>query len=942
MVGRTGEQTELAAALAAAQEGSGRLLLIGGPAGIGKTRLAEAAVVGAGPLGLHVARGYAIDDPGAPPLWPWLRLIRGWPGADSLPLGDLGRPGDQAGLGASDAAARFQLFVAVSDLLYARAADTGLLLVLEDMHWADRMSALLLRHLVAELGEHRLAVVVTHRDSSSGPLADVLPDLLRGATARPITLPGLSVPEVGAWLPQLTGTVADPALAAELHERTGGNPLLIRLVAEDLAARATPDDPTALERLMTDRPQLRRLVVAKVEPLGADARHLIDAASVLGERIFPDPLASMIDRSRNEVDGLLAEALGIGVLRETADGTQFEHALVRDAVYGELSRAQRDTLHRRAAEALAAASAPAGPIATHWQRVDGSAAIAHCQSWAEAADDQARAALAYDDATRFADLAVDCALRRGASDEERARVLVRLAEALLLSNRIEASMQACVEAADLAEESGRADLLARAALVVHGVGHPLFAQLIPSICERALALVDDGDHTTRARLLAQVAVGLAESEGGSRPADLAGEALAEADQSGDPAAILEAIAARHIAISIPSTVTERLELGRRAVELGVSAQQPIAALWGHLWRAGAALQLGNIAEFDRETDEIDRVARKRGSELARWHHHRHVAMRAAMIGDFGLARRANVAASDLGLRVGDVSLFGLSVAFAGQMAVLRGDADEMPADWEEMISFAPSMPLVRISFPMQHAVAGELDLARAEFEAFRDIPASFPVGVRWAPTVYMVGLTAVLLDDAEVAASAYTALLDTGAYYGGDGSGGMFCHGANARMLGDLARVAGKHDDALPHYRRSVPMNVRAGARPFTALSRLGWAQTLVAIDRERDPEDGQAATELLAQATAEFRRLDMPGPLATAAALTGTLRTARRTASPLTARESEIAGLVAQAMSNRGIAGRLYLSERTVETHVRSILAKLGFTTRTEIATWVLRTGPG
>jgi DNA-binding NarL/FixJ family response regulator len=137
-------------------------------------------------------------------------------------------------------------------------------------------------------------------------------------------------------------------------------------------------------------------------------------------------------------------------------------------------------------------------------------------------------------------------------------------------------------------------------------------------------------------------------------------------------------------------------------------------------------------------------------------------------------------------------------------------------------------------------------------------------------------------------------------------------------------------------------MNVRAGARPFTALSRLGWAQTLVAIDRERDPEDGQAATELLAQATAEFRRLDMPGPLATAAALTGTLRTARRTASPLTARESEIAGLVAQAMSNRGIAGRLYLSERTVETHVRSILAKLGFTTRTEIATWVLRTGPG
>ncbi len=128
-------------------------------------------------------------------------------------------------------------------------------------------------------------------------------------------------------------------------------------------------------------------------------------------------------------------------------------------------------------------------------------------------------------------------------------------------------------------------------------------------------------------------------------------------------------------------------------------------------------------------------------------------------------------------------------------------------------------------------------------------------------------------------------------------------------------------------------MDVRIGARPFTALSRLGWAQSLLAAGRELD-----AALGLCEQAAAEFRRLDMPGPLATATEVIVALESARRSASPLTGRETEVAQLVAEALSNREIADRLVLSERTVETHVRSILGKLGFTTRTEIATWVVR----
>jgi DNA-binding NarL/FixJ family response regulator len=130
-------------------------------------------------------------------------------------------------------------------------------------------------------------------------------------------------------------------------------------------------------------------------------------------------------------------------------------------------------------------------------------------------------------------------------------------------------------------------------------------------------------------------------------------------------------------------------------------------------------------------------------------------------------------------------------------------------------------------------------------------------------------------------------------------------------------------------------MNARIGARPFLALSRLGLAKALVARGVAGDLP---AARALVTEAAAEFRRLDLPGPLAAADALLTRIDAAASAANPLSRRESEVASLIALAMSNRQIAEQLVLSERTVETHVRSILAKLGYSTRTEIATWSLR----
>jgi DNA-binding NarL/FixJ family response regulator len=205
-----------------------------------------------------------------------------------------------------------------------------------------------------------------------------------------------------------------------------------------------------------------------------------------------------------------------------------------------------------------------------------------------------------------------------------------------------------------------------------------------------------------------------------------------------------------------------------------------------------------------------------------------------------------------------------------------------------------------------------------------------------------IGIAAVMLDEAETAERLYQMLLPTAGYCNGDGSGSIFASGSNARMVADLALVAGRVDEAVGLYADAVIVNSRIGARPFVALSRLGWAQALrrratdPGLAALRSAGDLQLAADLTRQAATEFRRLDMPGPLRSADSLLSQLTADVKQANPLTVRESEIVTLVASGMSNRQIAQQLVLSERTIETHIRNVLGKLNLTSRVDITRWV------
>ncbi|MGW6443393.1 ATP-binding protein [Lentzea sp. NPDC055074] len=887
--GRDRELASLRASLVAAGGGAGRLVLVGGEAGIGKTRLASAVAEMAGTYGVPVARGHAVDDPGMPPLWPWRRLARSLPALHRV-LSVAHDPDDSA---------RFALFADAADALVAEAAPSGLLLVLEDLHWADRTSLRLLTHLATELPGARILVVATYREAE-------LSDLMRAPATRTLRLSGLTSGDVAGWVRTAT-TAADPeALATRLVDGTGGNPLYVRMLLDSGE--------------VAGQPELHRLVLSRLERLSPHAREVLGVASVLGERIDPALLAAVTgaDPATTLDDAVAARVL------QTDDGSlAFTHALVRDAVYEDLAPSVRADLHRRCALALAHSGGAPGQVAAQWRRAAGTDAAAECTRWATEAARAATAELAYDEAVRFAELAL------ASSGEKTAELTLDLARAEFLAGDTDSSLGHCRDAARLAQRSGTPELLAQAALVITGLGDRALLSAVDQLCATALRHLPQDATATRSRLLARRAMAATTTGEGGRARELSATALELAVRSGDPDAELDGIHARHLALCAPQFRTERVALANRAVELAATARQPHAELWGHVWLVDAAIQAGDLAEMDRQLDLVEQFATARQHGVAWWHLHRLRATRASLTGQLAKARECNETARAVAERMGATATKGMYYAFQHGLAQLEGGIAEAAArEAFEVIERVGDIPLARVYVPFLHAMLGETDQARATFEEFRAMPATLEVGPTWAPLVGQIGVVACMLGDAETAESVYDVLSTLEPHFAADGSGAVFSTAATPHQLGDLAMTCGRTEVAAEHYRLALEMNASIGARPFAALSRLGLARALT---------DHTAARTLATEAAAEFRALDMPIRLAEADRFLRRLQAEERALDPLSPRESEVVDLVAQALTNRQIATRLHLSERTVETHVRSVLAKLGLRSRTEITAWEL-----
>lgn len=899
VVGRAAELAELRAALVGLSHGRGGTVVVSGGAGIGKTTLVETVARIAEHYGITVARSYGIDDDGMPPLWPWRRLGRS--------VASVTKALDRTDPVGTSAHARFAMFDDIATAVASAAPAAGLVVVLEDLHWFDPSSMLLLEHVARAVLDRRVLLLCTSRRAE--------PSL---GSATSFALQGFSTDEVLQWLRGSVPHLAERRHAVRLRDATGGNPLFVRLLAARAEASGRLDFPSAL----ADDPTLRELALEPVSVLDADARDLLDHASVIGDRIDLVVLSEVAGTSASWVESKLDDAFRAGALVADCDtGTvAFAHSLVRDATYANLSPSRRRAIHCRYAQVLSSrGESDAATTAVQWRRAG---ERVECARWARIAAEQAKSILAYDEAAAMAALACEAAPSALATLER--------AEAEFAAGHVESSVELCERVVLQYPEDD--DLVVRAAALVRGVGVPDLLMRVDRMCTAVLARAGI-PAGAKARLLAGRAVAAAETDRPDAASRWSAESLELADTlPGDDTevnddtevhadAVLDAVRARHIALADMRHVKQRRQLALRAIEVGPRASEALAELWGHLWLLQAALQTGDLNLVDEQIDVVQRIADRGGLPVARWHYHRVCATRAALIGDMAAALRSNDDALAVSSSTGDLSLIGLHFAFLGQLAAVRGEVDEETrSSILDAFEHAPNIPLVRIYEPLLASLAGDTDTARASFAPFRSMPSTARRGPRWTPLMTLVGTVAVALDDVETALDVHEQLREYAEYFMCDGSGVVFCGGSMARLLGDLASTARLDADADRYFTTAIEANDAIGARPFAAMSRFGLAEVRY---RTGDTTD---VRELLDAAAAEF----------TALGLTARLRATRDLLDEfdrLTPRERAVAAEVVEGLSNRRIAEKLFLSERTVETHVRNILAKLGCNRRADIA---------
>lgn len=932
LFGRTSDLAALTAARAAVLGGSGRLVLITGEAGIGKSALAQRALEDAAADGCRVARGFAVDDPGAPALWPWRRVGRDLPEvahALTTTAGGHATP-DAVPAALPDAGARFRLSEAIADAVTAAAGPTGLAVLLEDLQWADATTVAVLKHLAQELAAARLLVLVTARDTEDTPFAGAWAELTRSPAAVSIPLRGLPEPAVRDWL----AATGDPhgwlEAAPELAERTAGNPFYLAAITAQ--QRPPGSAQPTVDRLVLDRAGLRTILLTPLRSLPEGHRRTVATAAVLAERLSPMLLAAALGVPTESVSAQLADAVRVGLLHFGATGLAFRHAIVRDAVLAEMSADERIVAHEGIATAMdqIADDALVGPSAGHWNQVPGRPGAQRCRDRAARAAALAASDTALDRAVGFARMSLRHSRELDDPIADLAQRTLDLARYQWAAGLLPDALASCTDAMDLADRCDCPELMAQAALVPQGVGSLDVSRVRDGLCRRALDRLPAGDSPWRARLLGLLAVAAADEAVDSSAEVLSARALAMARRTGDPHAELDTIAARHFVLSYPQAIAERTALARRTLELAPHGS--MGRVWGLLWLSDIALQEGDMSRWDTLVQDIEALAHRTGSPVARWHVARMQALRLALVGDFAASLEQADRGRRLAEQVGDISMLGMYFALRAQVALLRGEPDDVLGSALALMDRAPAMPLITVSKAQIYLAQGRRDAAAAAIAPLHDLPDRMPKGPRWSGSLGSLGMVAVDLDDGDLAARCYRALAPTAHWCLGDGGGTPYSLGSVDWPLGEMARCAGRPQAAIDHFRRAIEIDTRLGARPFVAMAQLGWARCLT----DDDPHS-PAGGDLAGTALAEFERLAMPGPAAAARRLLEH----RGPAAPgdrLTGREAEVAGLVGRGLTNKQIAAQLFLSVRTVESHVRNALAKLQLTSRTELALWVHR----
>ncbi len=792
----------LEAAWRAACSGIPGAALVRGEPGIGKTRLCGqlAAAVGG-----DVLYG-RCDEQENVPYQPFAEALTRY--LDALDAGERERlldpPLELAWLlgDAPPSSERFAAFEAVRAVLERAARSRPILLVLDDLHWADLPTLALLRHVLRLAHDCRLLVVATYREegADSGRL-----DLLgRIRALTPVPLHGLSAGEV-MDLVERRGLPAE--IGDAVYARTAGHPLFVSELLTGVEAEPTG---TALPT------RVREAILRRVGRLGRDVRATLTLAALLGQEVELAaleatagelaPLLSGLDGT--DVLAAAEAATAAGLLVERPAGFGFAHALVAEALRESLSGARAARLHRALAPALerhyGGADARAPELAAHWL----------------AAGEAERASQWYERAARAAGLGFEQAaehyrraLATAGREERRLWLLLGLGEASLRAGDAAAGRAAFAEAGRLAEQAGDGAALARAALGHGGLGVRIAPADPRTVALLETALRREQAPATRARLLARLAVELYYEDRG-RARELSGAALRAAEATGEANAVAAALNARRVALWDGEHLAERLHAATAMVEQAI---EPEAALQGRNWRVLDLLELGRVEEAEREVEAYARDADALALPHWRWYVPLWRGTLAGLRGDFAAMERYNGEAARIGAHADDANAALHVVIQRDVHAIVRGAFDEIeiPQPPSAALAVTYKLPLVQRELGLGHLERARTLLAELAADDFAALPrdANAPASCALAAAVVALGepdQAAALAARLEPAAGRLPVIARAAG-----------CHFPVDYYLGILEAAAGRAATARARLERALAMAERIGARPAATAARF-------------------------------------------------------------------------------------------------------------------------
>lgn len=891
-VGRQRELDEVRHALRGAASGVRQVIMLVGEPGIGKTRMAEEIAITARQRRARVAWGRCWEGPGSPPYWPWSQIATALAPqgparsaalaelADMVP--ELAPPGANQGRRPRRAPEnRFRLFEALGRFLDDAARRRPLLVVIDDLHYADRPSLVALKFVARTLRDSRILFLCTYRDIEIGISqagAELAGEIAR--ESRRVVLGGLSRDEVAEVVRKATGVPPPDAVVEAVCAKTDGNAFFVQEVVRQLVATdalaagvATPVD--------IDVPQgVREMIRSQLARLSAPANEILALASVMGREFHAAVVREVPGLDPITVPPALDEAVDAYLIEHstgTRDNFRFSHTLTRETIYDDLGAARRALLHRQLAEAIEATNVDLPnrivSLAHHYYEAAAGGDSGKALEYSIMAAEEAGRRLAYEEAARHYERALTL-LGPGDAPRRRAELLLEAGEAYTRAGSTNDAKGAFERCATVARAIADPELLARAALGyggrIPGFHSGVVDDRLISILGEAAAGLGNADSPLRAMLLARLSRALFYAGCEEHRRALSEEALEMARRVDDVPAQISALNSRYWALVGPADLSARVAIATETAALANSIGDRETVLQAHHWRITEFAQLGDRVAVRAEIEAYSRLADELKQPLYTWFARHFRIMLATTEGRFDDAEREIHQGIDEERRA--VTEYPPRM-FLAQLSVLRS----LQGRWQEAEalrsqSLDDSYGLASRAVAATHLwLLGHREEAGAEFEYVmsQDL-AGAPRDAAWLAMITTLSRICAWLDDVDRAAKLYDLILP----YAGLNvvTGGMFYGGTASHYLGLLAAVMRRWGDAAGHFEQAIDLASRSGARPHLAATQYEFARVLVGSDLDGRME---RAWDLLTKAVPAARALGVKALARQAAELQSTLREA-------------------------------------------------------------------